>query len=767
MIPRQRLRASLWSVCLLLGWAAASVATAQTSQDPDESEDSGLSLPEDLEIEWQGTLRQTGDGAAEFTGPVTLTWRESRIQADRMILSDRRYIEAEGNVLIVWGQNRVFGSRMTYDLEEERGVIEDAIGYALDEYLITARKIEKIGEKKLRLSKATVTTCTQPLPYWSFAVSSATVTLERYARMWNVRLHALRAPVIYLPYLVWPVKRDRAAGLLMPELSTTQERGQVFTLPLFIPLGRSADVTLIPRYYSNAGLMSGAEVRFIPNYRGSGVIGGFYINDEVASEKRYRFDYHQTQDFLNGFRMVADVGLVSDSEYYTDFERDLDRASAPQSLARLEFSRNGAWASTNIRELRREQLSSGLVQSTYPEIEWRGRSRKLGRSPLYLAFESSVASIQQQGSTIDADYLRGDLAPEISLPFSPTAWFDITPRVSYRWTGWTQQTDEDDLIDGVQDDSLVRQLWTYGIEIVGPKVYRIFGEAKEQARFKHTIEPRIIYGYAEEFDRRDDVLSFDEIDRLGGAGNQVTYSLVQRLFARRPQVVPATPPSAADSIVLPDGTTYQRPTTPEEREGETAEKAPSVPVEIASLQVRQTRSFDRDLSFADLDGDGVDEETSRYSPIALSGRFNPTQAASIDLRTNYDILYDEIKDVSLSGTLRSQISSLRFSVFHRRGLGVNASTLAPNEDSTQAQLAGGLSLLHDRLNLRLQGAYDADPAPGNDHIPEQHWQVLYSTQCCTFMIERLTRDFATLEKRRDLHFRIDLRGVGKLVEKTW
>jgi hypothetical protein len=35
------------------------------------------------------------------------------------------------------------------------------------------------------------------------------------------------------------------------------------------------------------------------------------------------------------------------------------------------------------------------------------------------------------------------------------------------------------------------------------------------------------------------------------------------------------------------------------------------------------------------------------------------------------------------------------------------------------------------------------------------------------MIERLTRDFATLEKRRDLHFRIDLRGVGKLVEKTW
>jgi LPS-assembly protein len=757
----------LCSVCLVLGWAAGSVAAAQEAPDPDESEDSGLSLPEDLEIEWQGTLRQTGDGAAEFTGPVTLVWRESRIQADRMVLSDRRYIEAEGNVLIVWGENRVFGSRMSYDLEEERGVIEDAIGYALDEYLITAEKIEKIGEKKLRLSKAKVTTCTQPLPYWTFAVSSATVTLERYARMWNVRLRALRAPVVYLPYLVWPVKKDRAAGLLMPELSTTYERGQVFTLPLFIPLGRSADLTLIPRYFSDAGLMTGFEARFIPNYRGSGVIGGFYINDEVASEKRYRFDYRQTQDFRNGFRMVADVGLVSDSEYYTDFERDLTSASAPQSLARLEFSRNGAWASTNIRELRREQLSSGLVQSTYPEIEWRGRNRKLGRSPFYLAFESSVASIQQRGSTIDADYLRGDLAPEISLPYSPTPWFDITPRVSYRWTGWTQQKDDSDLVDGVGDDSLVRQLWTYGVEILGPKVYRIFGKSDDEPRYKHTIEPRIVYGYAEEFDRRDDVLSFDEIDRLGGAGNQVSYSLVQRLFARRPQVIPVAPPSAADSIVLPDGTTYQQPTTPEDSEEGAVEEAPSVPVEIASLQVLQTRSFDRDLSFADLDGDGVDEETSRYSPITLAARFNSGQAVSVDLRTKYDILYDEIADVSLSGTLRSQISSLRFSVFHRRGLGVDPITLEGVENSTQAQLAGGLSLLRDRLNLRVQGAYDADPPPGNDHIPEQHWQLLYSTQCCTFMLERLTRDFATLEKRRDLHFRIDLRGVGKLVEKTW
>jgi len=770
MIRPHRPRARLFLLALFC--VAASFATAGTPELPEDDSDGGLSIPQGLKIEWQGTLKQTEDGGALFSGPVTMTWRDSTIQADRMVLRDRRYIEAEGNVLIVWGQNRVFGSRMTYDLDEERGVIEDAIGYALNEYLMWARKIEKIGDKKLRLTKATVTTCSQPLPYWSFAVSSATVTLEGYARMRNVRLRALKAPVIYLPYLVWPVKENRAAGFLMPEFSNTQQRGQVFTVPLFVPIGRSADVTVIPRYYTKSGLMLGAEARFIPNHKGGGYVGGAYIDDQVDGRQRYRFDFRQTQDFSNDFRMVADVGLVSDSEYYTDFERDLNLASAPQSLARLEFSRNGPWVSLNVRELRREQLSTGLVQSTYPEIEIRGRSRKLGPSPFYLQFESSAASIQQDGRNIHADYLRADFVPEISLPYSPNAWFDITPRIAYRWTMWGQQKALDPLDpNGVVDKSLSRELLSYGVNIVGPKIYRIFGKGDDDSRYKHTIEPRFTYGFDEEFDRRDSVLSFDEIDQIGGAGNRASYNLVQRLFARRAQSVPAAPSSAADRIVLPDGTTHEGPAA--EEQGEIDTEKPSVPVEIASLQIGQARSFDGNLSSADLDEDGEIEEFSPYSPIALTGRVNPNQSMSIDVRANYDILWDEIRDVSVSGILRNQSSSVKFSVFHRNGLGVtrlgpvDEPILVPNEDSTQIQFTGGLSFVRDKLKIRLQTAYDSNPAPGDDHFPEQHWQMLYSTQCCTFVVERLIRDFSTLEKRREVYFRVDLRGVGKLLEKTW
>jgi LPS-assembly protein len=200
-----------------------------------------------------------------------------------MTLSDQRYIEAEGNVLVVWGGNRIFGTRMTYDLDEERGVIENAIGNVEAEFLFWARQVEKIGENKIRLKSANVTTCTQPVPYWSFAVSSATITIDSYARMRNIRLRAGKMPIFYLPYMVWPVKKDRAAGLLLPEFQSNEERGFAYTQELFVPLGRSADVTLLGRYYTKAGFGWGGQLRFVPNRRGVASLGGFFIRDKVGS----------------------------------------------------------------------------------------------------------------------------------------------------------------------------------------------------------------------------------------------------------------------------------------------------------------------------------------------------------------------------------------------------------------------------------------------------------------------------------------------------
>lgn len=733
-------------------------------------------LPPELEVEWAGELRLTEAGDYEFTGPVTLSWRDSRIQADRLTLKQQRHIEADGNVLVVWGGNRIFGSRMTYDLREERGVIENAVGQVMSDYLFTADRVEKVGADKILLDSATVTTCTQPVPYWSFSVSSATIRVNHYARMWNVRLRATKAPIVYLPYLIWPVKPHRAAGLLLPEFHTTQNKGRAVSQQLFVPLGRSADVTLEGRYYTKAGFGGGGEVRFIPNREGAATFDGFYIQDKVRGFGRYRATHRQTQRFQNGFRMVADINLVSDFDYFADFERELNLVSSPTVLARLEFSRNGKWTSLNVRELRRELLASGVVQQTLPEIEWRGRSRKLGRSPFYLSFESSLASIQQsvpqQDQPLKTDYIRSDLFPAVTLPWTPLRWLDVTPRIRYRLTHWTQHQLGEPGSLAVVDRPLTRALWGYGVEVVGPKLFKIY-ERPEQAissRFKHTFEPRISYEFEEAFDRSDEIILLDtDIDRVSGSGDRMSYALVQRLFARRPQARPDPEPGRLDEVVLPDHPAAV-PTVPGGVSSQTgpaeAAQQPSEPVEIASVELRQSRTFDQNLSFADLDGDTIIESSSPYSPVSLTGRFNPSPAVSLDLRSSYDILFHRIRDVSISSGLRSRLANVRASLVHLEGLGFEGSAVERRrrEDSTQLRLTTGLNLLRNKLQLNLDGSYDANPDPGRTHIPNKQWRVQYSTQCCTFYLERVAHDFARIEDRRDLYFRVDLRGVGKILD---
>ena len=774
-----------------VAWFLACVALLSIPVMAQEAQKKESRLPRDVSITFDGARSSDAEGRTTITGAVTVDWNEYRFQADEVVFVDENYLEATGSVLIIWGPNRISGTRLEYWRDEDRAIIYDAFGQIEPEFLFTAATAEKIGKDIVYLKKAMVTTCTQPRPYWSFRMTSARLKLNGYARLWNMRLKVGKVPAFYMPFLLWPVKEGRSPGLLLPEIHTTNNRGRSIALPVFFPLGRSADLTVIGQDYSEGGPGGGVIFRAIPNRKGTIGFVADYIQDEIVGENRYSMTYKQTQEFLNGFRMVADVNSVSDFNYFNDFERDLRLTSSPSILARVEFSRSGRRASMNIREFRRKQLfadGSTLVQQTLPEIEIRGRSQQLGKLPIYLSYETSLASIQQsgiqQGSPIDADYFRADFFPVLSAPISPVRWLDVTPKVSYRWTWYSQSQLEG--VDGsgsttrtVLDQELNRGVGAAALEIVGPKIYRIYErpDSTYSKRYKNSIEPTVSYNYREGFERSDEIITYDEVDRFGSAGNSVSYGIRSRLFAQRPRSVQDVSTGPDYSILMPDRPagmaqvagdpggvgSFDEP----EEEPEDGEEQPLETIEIASLEVRQSRSFNKDLSFADLDGDGELEAMSNASSVQLIGRVNPKPKLSFDLRGSWHPLYMEIEDVALSGAVMNNVARVRFSLVHRAGLGVvsDGTTFVPNSDDTQVQLSTGLNLFGGKLRLGLSGTYDHDPAPGQSSFPERQWRVQYSTQCCTFYLESLDRGFTGLEQRDDFYFRVDLRGVGKILDQ--
>src|SRR5262245_3739185 len=319
-----------------------------------------VGLPSGVSLSAVSIRQDAKDGSIIAEGEVTIESGGGRIQADRITFRERHIVEAEGNVLVVWDGNRISGTRMIYDMglkddpdPQKRiahGVIENAIGQVDPEFYFEARRVETIGDDRVVLHHAEVTTCTQPVPYWSFHVTKAKIKINGYAHLFNLRPAIGKVPFFYMPYLLWPVKRDRAPGLLFPEFGTATTRGRLISIPVFVPLGPSADVTLAPQWYSIGGWALGAKLRVVPNRDGYMEATVNYVWDRVAGAEafpaqpfigRYRALFKQTQTFLNGFRMVSDVDVVSDFDYYTDYVRNLTYSSSPTILGRVSFTRSG------------------------------------------------------------------------------------------------------------------------------------------------------------------------------------------------------------------------------------------------------------------------------------------------------------------------------------------------------------------------------------------------------------------------------------------
>jgi hypothetical protein len=181
-----------------------------------------------------------------------------------------------------------------------------------------------------------------------------------------------------------------------------------------------------------------------------------------------------------------------------------------------------------------------------------------------------------------------------------------------------------------------------------------------------------------------------------------------------------------------------------------------------------------------FDPSGTSElRTAQAGPLVATIRYNPTSSASFDVRTEYDVLFDDIRNVSLSTNLRSlRHGYLRFSWFLGRdfegrfvgddGRPLPASCrvdpLSPAcelefFDSNQVRVMGGTSLWQRKVTLDLEGSYDLETRA----LRDQRYRLGYNTQCCGMLLELARRDYETIDEIQ-YRFMLNLRGVGTFLD---
>lgn len=687
----------------------------------------------------------------EGSGEVTIEYQDVKITADRARYDfPTKTATLDGNVVIDQGPTRLSGSHGVFRVEDKTGRLENATANLAPDYHVVAQSIEKIGPATYRIEKGIFTSCDLPKPEWSFYLSSADVTLDDYARMKNVSFRAGPVPVLYTPWLIWPTKQDRASGLLVPGVGYNSRRGGYLGLSYYWVTSRATDSTTQLDLYSKGAVGVGEEFRWTPSPESAGILQAYAIRDpdatvcvpledepgpgdpcvtvdgrsgvftqQLKTRWKTRLD-HVSDDLPFGFRGVLSVREYSDEQFLRDFERAFALSSSRQTLSRGFLTKNFGNDSVNLRVERSETFyGTKVVQERLPSLEYSRRTSRIGKSPFYLALESSLSYlyVDRGRNLAKGDYSRADFHPTLSLPWKTVPWLSLTARGGGRWTGYSDSTD--DAHTRFEGQSLTRTYAEAGASLVGPSFSRIYDVTIGPfGRFKHIIEPRVDYEYVSEVDDPLRIPVYDEVDTSLGR-NQVRYAIVNRLLAR---------PSDAKS-------------------GGGAN-------EIASLEIAQTHAFTPPQNPSGVTS-SFDSLSAATGPLEANLRLVPGGFFTFDGRVAYDLHGPQITAVSLATAVNWKTNYVNATWFSSRPLPVGGVASSPTD---QIRLAAGLEV-GKKFRLDTQLNYDAQA----NKLLEDRSLVTFNGSCYTLFLEvRQLRLPPTT--RRDYRLVVNLKDIGTLLD---
>jgi LPS-assembly protein len=696
------------AVVVLTLMSAAAPSWGAGAEDVVNSEERITLVAERQEVEgdvWRGS------------GGVRILYQDIRLQCEEMEYNRvTQDLVARGNVVLDQGPTRFTAEEAFFNLGTKTGLFINGEGFVAPMYAFRGAEVEKLDETHYRIDRGAFTTCESDddSPPWGFTIRKAKLEEEGYGRFQSVAMRVQGFPVFYLPYLVWPVKRERSPGLLMPNFGYSETYGTYFGLPVYLPLGRSYDTTVRFDYFSEDYFGVANEWRWAPVPCNNCNLLLYWIWDPVAEQWQWRVNGRHDQDDFYGFRLLAEVEDLSDIDFFQEFDRDFDASTRRDLYSYLHLTRSWGPATLNVRADHRTTFlrTDDITLAQLPEVELRVRSSRIGRTPVYWDLISSINYFDvDRGGDLAADYLRADLFPTVSYSLPGPPWLSVTPRLGGRATYYTARYVTDDLDRPVSfvDEPLDRTYIAGGVDVVGPSISRVFNSSsKKYSRFKHLIEPRVEYAYLQGTEDTSEIPVFDEVDSTV-LTNRARMVLSNRLLGRS-------------------------------REGVSAR-------ELGAFELYQDYSFS-DPILTDFEGG----QESQFGPLGALLRLVPTEGTGFDARASYDTLYNNLRNTSLAASLQRPIGSVNLTWYQ---------SFAPRDGSrTSSQIRGAVGFRKQGFPFRasVHVAYDIE----RSEFQQQQIQLSWEGSCWSIGVDY--RDLRLGQPTRDWLIRISLKGIGALPE---
>lgn len=400
----------------------------------------------ELKVESEKAFYNWTDRVAYFIGKVKGWHGDKYFEADRITYwAETEKVLAEGNVILQEGPDFIKADRMEYDLRQETGVFYEATVFLSEKhYFIKASKVQKLGRDRYVLEDASLTSCDPVSPDWEFRSKDLQLKVEGYAQAKWPAFVVKRVPVLAIPWAIFPVKKERQTGFLIPNFSYSDHHGPIVTIPFFWALSENQDATLYLTSHGDQrgrGFKLGIEYRYALKSTSYGEVRLFGIRDRVENKDRWAVFSRAFHLFPQGIKGFLGLNLVSDDRYVSDFEDDLKGMlrEEPRYLrylqSTLDLRRGWSWGEASLTFDYFQDLTVSEDATTLhslPRLEFRTFETKLLEGlPLFERFEFELTNFYRQKGQKGQ---RWDLLNRLSLRTVPWRLFELEPWLELRDT---------------------------------------------------------------------------------------------------------------------------------------------------------------------------------------------------------------------------------------------------------------------------------------------------------------------------------------------
>ncbi len=508
MVPKKSLT--------FLAWVTISTPTAVWGQDlvcgpvevspPEEpfQADSTEASEEPTRMEiTAGEVDLSGEEGVEFFNQVEFRYGDRSISAETATY-DRaeQRIEARGTVTYSDPDVTVYGEEAEVDTGNEEIRFTGA-GFDIPKRPArgSAETINISSDRTMALSAVTFTTCPAGQTDWELMAREIGLDVnEGFGTARGVKLKFKRVPILWAPYLTFPIDDRRKSGLLTPRFSKRDRTGFDISVPYYLNLAPNYDMTLEPRYMSERGLQLNTEFRYLLP-RSDGRLSFEYLPDDSETNTTRSYLTYDHETLLDqGWRIVANLAEVSDPAYFEDL--GVSQTAASQThLNRYVGIGYGAPAWSLLARFQNYQTIDPLIAAVdrpyerVPQLLFNGRW--LGN---VFQFESTNELVQFDRD-VGVTGWRFDASEEFRLSFARPGMF-LTPAVALRQTNYRL----DNVAPGGRD-TISRTLPVTSVD-AGLIFER---EPNQNRKWIQTLEPRALYVYVP-FEDQSDIPIFDTID---------------------------------------------------------------------------------------------------------------------------------------------------------------------------------------------------------------------------------------------------------------